>query len=93
MHDWAKVEPTIFHHFHQRWAAAICDALNARLLPAGLSALLEQHAGGIVPNVLAVERRGSKRPRGGTATAPVTRFRVEAAQNHALVRRANRPRW
>lgn len=92
MHDWAKVDPTIFHHFHQQWAAEICKALNAGLLPTGLSALIEQHAGGVVPDVLAVERRGRKRPRGGTATAiaPATRFRVEAAQNHALVRRANR---
>lgn len=56
MHDWTNVEPTIYHHFHQQWSIAICNALNAGLLPPGLSALIEQHTGGVVPDVLAVER-------------------------------------
>ncbi|MBX9622485.1 MAG: DUF4058 family protein [Gemmataceae bacterium] len=90
MHDWARVEPTIFHHFHQQWSAEICKALNAGLLPPGLSALIEQHTGGVVPDVLAVERRGPRKPRpGGTATVPRTRMRVET-QGQTLLRRANR---
>jgi hypothetical protein len=40
MHDWTRVEPTIYHHFHQRWTVAIADALNGGLLPAGYSALI-----------------------------------------------------
>ena len=51
MHDWARVEPTIYHHFHQSWVVAIVDALNAGILPSGLSALIEQHTGGVVPDV------------------------------------------
>lgn len=91
MHDWTRVEPTIFHHFHQRWSAAICDALNGGLLPAGLSALIEQHTGGVVPDVLTVERRRPRGTgRGGTATAPKTRWTFEATQAGALARRANR---
>lgn len=92
MHDWTRVEPTIFHHFHQRWSVAIADALNAGLLPPGLSALIEQSAGGVEPDVLAVERRPRRRPTpGGTATAPRTRLTVEVAdQERAGVRRANR---
>jgi len=93
MHDWKPVEPTIFHHFHQRWAAAMADALNAGLLPAGLSAMLESHVGGLVPDVLAVERREpSRRPRagGGTATLPRTRLTIEAEVSKALAQRANR---
>ncbi len=90
MHDWTNVEPTIYHHFHQRWTTAIADALNAGLLPEGLSALIEQHAGGVSPDVLAVQRKVPREPRaGGVATLPKTRFQVEASSN-PFVRRANR---
>ncbi len=90
MHDWTQVEPTIFHHFHQQWSSAICNALNAGLLPPGLSALIEQHTGGLVPDVLAVERRRPRRPSpGGTATIPHTRMKIET-QGATLLRRANR---
>lgn len=90
MHDWTAVEPTIYHHFHQRWAAAIADALNAGLLPPGLSALLEQYAGGVEPDILAVERRRPRPTGGGVAAPPQTRWRIEAQQAGALLRRANR---
>ena len=90
MHDWTEVEPTIYHHFHQRWSAAIADALNTGLLPPGLSALIEQHTGGVVPDVLAVERRTPRRKRtSGTAVAPTTRMKIETQAN-TLLRRANR---
>ena len=29
IHDWSKGPAGLFHHFHQRWAISICDALNA----------------------------------------------------------------
>ncbi len=91
MHDWTTVEPTIYHHFHQRWSISIVDALNAGLLPPGLSALIEQHTGGVVPDVLAVERRQKRfRPQsGGTATLPKTRWKI-ATQSNALLKRSNR---
>src|SRR5580692_6060925 len=90
MHDWTQVEPTISHHFHQQWSIAIADALNAGLLPSGLSALIEQHTGGVGPDVLAVERRRPRRPApGGTATIPHTRMTIKT-QGATLLRRANR---
>ena len=92
MHDWTRVEPTIFHHFHQFWSVAIASALNAGRLPPGLSALVEQHSGGLVPDVLAVERRArpkSKPSPGGTITAPRTRMTVETSEAVQL-KRANR---
>lgn len=90
MHDWTRVEPTIYHHFHQRWTVAIVDALNAGLLPPGFSALVEQHTGGVVPGVLTVERRRVKRqPAGGTTTSPRTRMTIEV-QGASLLLRANR---
>jgi len=91
MHDWTRVEPTMYHHFHQQWSVSICNALNAGLLPSGFSALIEQHAGGLVPDVLTVERRRKSRPgaSGGVATLPRTRMRIEPKLD-PLLRRANR---
>lgn len=54
IHDWSRVDANLFHHFHQRWTVAIADALNTGVLPPGFSALVEQHAAGLVPDVLAV---------------------------------------
>jgi hypothetical protein len=53
IHDWSRVGANIFHDFHQTWSIAIRNALNGGLLPAGYAALVEQHAGGVVPDVLA----------------------------------------
>ena len=94
MHDWKRVDRNVYHHFHQRWVVAIGDRLNAGMLPHGFSAIVEQHAIGLVPDVLAVERRPTtkKRPlKGGTAmlVEPKTRLKVESI-NEALVRRASR---
>jgi len=70
MHDWTRVPPTIYHHFHQRWTISICDALNAGVLPPGYSALVEHCSSGLYLDVLAVQRRirarlvrASNRPR------------------------------
>jgi hypothetical protein len=54
IHDWGRVDANVFHHFHQRWTIAICDALNAGLLPRGYSALVERNAIDLVPDLLAV---------------------------------------
>ena len=80
MHDWTRVPPTIYHHFHQRWTISICDALNAGLLPHGYSALVDQYSSGVYPDVLAVQRRKPK-PNGpgietATLAAPRTRMTV-----------------
>jgi hypothetical protein len=36
MHDWARVRPGTYHHFHYRWVAAIADLLNSVACPAGI---------------------------------------------------------
>jgi hypothetical protein len=55
VHDWTRVNAGIFHHFHQRWIAALSDALNAGLLPASCYALAEQIVGNLGPDVLALQ--------------------------------------
>lgn len=75
-HDWTKVPPGIFHHFHNGWIVALADALNGGALPRGYYALSEQVAGGIVPDVITLEcapgpgpERGRGEPRGRAATS------------------------
>jgi len=94
VHDWARVDANVLHHFHQRWTIAICDALNAGLLPSGYSALVEQHAGGLVPDVLALERRfrpsGFAEHSGGIVTATPPKTRLVRQARVVLAARANR---
>ncbi len=78
VHDWSRVDANVFHHFHQAWTLTICNTLNAGLLPPGYSALVEQRAGGLAPDVLTLEKRLQPKPKaksaGGvlTATPPQT---------------------
>lgn len=93
VHDWSRVDANLFHHFHQRWTIAICDALNAGLLPSGYSALVEQHAGGLAPDVLTLERHprsDRRRPKGGAMMATPPQTRVVRQAKSALAARANR---
>ena len=93
MHDWKRVPPTIYHHFHQQWTISICNALNAGLLPPGYSALVEQYSSGLYPDVLALQRRSPKpsHPRAATTTleAPRTRMIVHPREGR-FHERANR---
>jgi hypothetical protein len=98
IHDWTKAPAGYFHHFHQRWAGAICDALNAERLPRGYFALVEQRdAAGTVPDVLTL-RRGlapdeRPDPRGSLAVAtapPRARFISQATDEEVYAARANR---
>ena len=79
IHDWTRVRANRFHDFHQGWTIAIRNALNGGLLPGGYSALVEQHAGGLVPDVIALQRRSRPdrpaEPKGG---AVVTAMRPKA---------------
>lgn len=94
IHDWSRVDANVYHHFHQRWTIAICDALNAGLLPSGFSALVEQHAGGREPDVLALERRPRRdrplRPAGGTLLADPPKTRHVIPLEYRLALRGNR---
>ena len=93
MHDWKRVPPTIYHHFHQQWTISICDALNAGLLPPGYSALVEQYSSGLYPDVLAVQRRNSKPsdPRAETTTLEAPRTRMIVQPPRGQVPRAGQP--
>jgi hypothetical protein len=98
IHDWTRAPSGYFHHFHQRWTGAICDALNAGLLPKGIFALVEQYSGAMVPDVLALEAeplqdRGWSVSRGGAALAtepPETRFISRADEEIVYAAQANR---
>lgn len=70
VHEWAKADVGLFHHFHQRWAGEICDALNDGRMPAGYFALVEGKVPGWEQDVLAVAL-GARRPAGGIAVAEV----------------------
>jgi hypothetical protein len=87
IHDWSRVDANLFHDFHQTWTIGIRNALNGGILPKGYSALVEQHAAGVVPDVLALQRRQrTKQPiqptSGGVliATPPKTRHVIRAAE-------------
>ena len=98
IHDWTRAPSGYFHHFHQRWAGTICDALNAGCLPRGLFALVEQHSGALVPDVLALETspprdRDWSGERGSVALAaepPKTRFISRGSEEAVYAARASR---
>ena len=45
IHDWTLVEAGLFHAFRHRWLGALCDALNAGVLPEDHFALIEAARG------------------------------------------------
>ena len=91
IHDWTRVSANLFHDFHQTWSINIRNALNGGLLPVGYSALVEQHAGGLVPDVIALQGRRwqdvEREPTGGAVVTepPQTRhiIRSQAEQSAA----------
>jgi hypothetical protein len=96
IHDWSRVDANLFHDFHQTWTIVIRNALNGGLLPQGYSALVEQHAAGLVPDVIALQRRSrpdrpAEKPGGAvvTATPPKTRH-VFRTEQDILAARGNR---
>lgn len=96
IHNWSKVDPNLFHHFHQAWTLTICNVLNGELLPRGYSALVKQHAPAMVPDLLALQSRSNdarpSAPSGGgvkTAPAPRTKHFIRA-QNQSMAARGNR---
>jgi hypothetical protein len=100
VHHWSNVDANLFHDFHQTWTINIRNALNRGVLPPGYSALVEQHAGGVEPDVVALEsrqpnRRPSRDNRGGgtlmAAPPPAEWQRIQSSNPElSLARRANR---
>jgi Protein of unknown function (DUF4058) len=94
IHDWARVPAGLFHHFHQDWSIEIARALNRGRLPKGVSALVEQRSGPLESDVLAIERKSTKRPRrndSDVATLPPPSARiVRRTTKQSYAARANR---
>jgi hypothetical protein len=96
IHDWTRVDAGLFHHFHLRWIAALCDALNSGVLPADYFALAEQVVGGPIPDVLSL-RLSPVTPSSGFAparmaivtTPPRTRL-VQSVEDDPYALKANR---
>jgi hypothetical protein len=59
IHEWTRVDASIFHHFHHDWITEMARALNRGLLPADFYALAEQHAAGFGPDVLTLQGEGN----------------------------------
>lgn len=95
IHDWTRVPAGLFHHFHQDWSIELARTLNRGRLPKGVSALVEQRAGTLEPDLLAIETRGQRRlgaeGEGALATVerPVTRI-VRRTTKEVYAARANR---
>jgi hypothetical protein len=57
IHDWVRVDPNLYHHFHQAWVAALVDTLNSGRLPNGYSAIIERDLGSPTMQSVPVEQR------------------------------------
>jgi hypothetical protein len=68
VHDWSRVEAGVYHHFHNLWISRLSDALNSGLLPAEYYALVEQHAGQYVPDILTLHASSAQPPQGKKST-------------------------
>ena len=55
VHDWTRVDASIFHAFRHSWISSICDELIAGLLPEDYYALPERHAARFGPDVLTLQ--------------------------------------
>jgi hypothetical protein len=87
MHDWTRVEASIFHAFHHDWITELARTLNRGLLPDDYYAWPEQQAAGFGPDVLTLQTQpanGDNAPEqtsgGGTTTTqtrPQTHFTAE----------------
>ncbi len=97
MHDWTRVDAGLYHAFHQGWTVAITNALNGGLLPRDHYALVDQHAGGVIPDVLTLQLQqdddsGDSQASGGTAVAvaPPRTQHVHRWEADIYAQRANR---
>lgn len=91
IHDWTRVDAGIFHAFHHSWIEEIARALNRGLLPPNFYALPEQIAGGLGPDVLALQGPAQNGAGGAGAgsggevqlavAAPRVQFRVQAERD------------
>ncbi|MDW7995747.1 MAG: DUF4058 family protein [Gemmatales bacterium] len=98
LHDWARIEPGVYHHFHNTWLAHLSNALNGGILPQGYYALVEQHVGRFVPDLLTLHaatpgRSPHSPPAGKTVlhvaqAPPKARCQVSALATYRRLRRS-----
>lgn len=62
VHDWTRIYAGAFHDFHHSWLEEIKRALNRGLLQPDYYALIDQVAGGLGPDVLALHRPAGTAP-------------------------------
>ncbi len=93
IHDWTRVTPNRFHHFHQKWTMEIADAMNRGLMPPGYFALAEQRTGGPEPDVIALSIPNFRSEVGGglsLAEVPVKTQYIAKADAVRYAEKANR---
>ncbi len=91
-HDWTRLAPGDFHHFHQGWITFLANALNSGVLPQDFMAMAEQVTGRPVPDVVTLL---GHRPRGDAGkvvvqTAPPSARVVRRFEKAQYARRADR---
>jgi hypothetical protein len=70
VHDWTRVDPGVFHDFHNVWIGELRNALNSGVLPQEFYAMSEQHAGKYIADVLTTPLSSGSLPiSGGVAVA------------------------
>jgi hypothetical protein len=91
-HDWTRLQPGDFHHFHQGWIVSIANALNSGLLPPDYLALSEQVTGRPIPDVVTLQTRQSPHKGGGVSIqeSPPSARVVARFEKVAYARRADR---
>ena len=92
IHDWTRLEPGDFHHFHQGWVVNLTNALNSGLLPPEYMAMTEQVTGRPIPDVVTLQTRAPKDEPGGiaVATAPPTARVIARFEKINYAKRADR---
>lgn len=95
IHDWSRVDPGVFHDFHQAWTIEIRNALNAGRLPEGYFAMTDQFLDGRIPDVVTLDRNpllSGSHGTGGVAVldAPPQASHITSVELDAYADRANR---
>lgn len=68
LHDWTRVDASIYHAFPHEWISEISRAINRGLLPDDYYALPEQQAAGFAPDVLTLYDRHESAADGNAST-------------------------
>ena len=92
VHDWTRLEPGDFHHFHQGWVVNLTNELNSGLLPPEYMAMTEQVTGRPIPDVVTRQTRNPNDDTGGiaVANAPPTARVIAKFDKINYARRADR---